>query len=125
MSDFRRAHRSDAEVAGQEGAHYDEYRIGGTSLSAPLLAGIVALPDDLQGHPDGFINPSLYSRVRTHNGVHDVERAEGAVVRVDYNNGVDEAGHDHHARSFDFPQTITTTAGYDRSQDWSARGSRS
>ena len=28
-----------------EGAHYDEFRIGGTSLSSPIFAGLMALAD--------------------------------------------------------------------------------
>ena len=32
-----------------EGAYYDQYRIGGTSLSCPLMAGIMALADNLLG----------------------------------------------------------------------------
>jgi subtilase family serine protease len=34
--------------------------IGGTSLSAPLLSGIMALADQDAGEPHGFINPTLY-----------------------------------------------------------------
>jgi subtilase family serine protease len=34
--------------------------IGGTSLSAPLLSGIMVLADQHAGMPHGFINPTLY-----------------------------------------------------------------
>jgi len=34
--------------------------IGGTSLSTPLVAGIMALADQRSGSPHGFLNPSLY-----------------------------------------------------------------
>jgi subtilase family serine protease len=34
--------------------------IGGTSAAAPLWAGIVALANQMAGHPLGFINPALY-----------------------------------------------------------------
>ena len=34
--------------------------IGGTSLSTPLVAGIMALADQRSGRPHGFLNPSLY-----------------------------------------------------------------
>src|SRR5437016_329767 len=44
-----------------EGAHYDEYRIGGTSLSSPIMAGIMALADQARGSPHGFANPALYA----------------------------------------------------------------
>src|SRR5438067_869580 len=33
------------------GVRYDEYRIGGTSLSSPLMAGIMALADQATGRP--------------------------------------------------------------------------
>lgn len=33
---------------------------GGTSASAPLWAGIMAIADQMAGHPLGFINPGLY-----------------------------------------------------------------
>ncbi len=35
--------------------------ICGTSLAAPLFAGIVAIADELAGHPLGLLNPTLYS----------------------------------------------------------------
>ncbi len=75
--------------SGGGGVQYGEFRIGGTSLSSPLLAGVMALADDLAGSPHGFINPSLYSDARTHNGLVDVVHANAAVARVDYRNGVD------------------------------------
>jgi subtilase family serine protease len=45
--------------------------IGGTSLSAPLLAGIMALADQHAGIPHGFINPTLYL-MRGTGGLRDV-----------------------------------------------------
>jgi subtilase family serine protease len=36
------------------------YSIGGTSLSCPQWAGIVAIADQLNGKPLGWINPALY-----------------------------------------------------------------
>ena len=45
--------------------------IGGTSLSAPLLSGIVALADQHAGMPHGFINPTLYL-MRGTGGLRDV-----------------------------------------------------
>ena len=35
--------------------------IGGTSAGAPLWAGLVALANQMAGHPLGFINPALYA----------------------------------------------------------------
>lgn len=34
---------------------------GGTSAATPLWAGIMAIADQMAGHPLGFINPTLYS----------------------------------------------------------------
>jgi len=43
-----------------DGVYYDTYRIGGTSLSCPLFAGLMALADQRAGHPHGFANPAIY-----------------------------------------------------------------
>jgi subtilase family serine protease len=45
--------------------------IGGTSLAAPLVAGVVALADQQSGFPHGFINPALYALHGTP-ALHDV-----------------------------------------------------
>ena len=44
---------------------YGEYRIGGTSLSSPLLAGVMALADQQAGRHHGFANPALYAQYGT------------------------------------------------------------
>ena len=44
-----------------DGAYYDEYRIGGTSLASPIFAGIMALSDQRAGAPHGFANPAFYA----------------------------------------------------------------
>jgi subtilase family serine protease len=45
----------------EEGTRYDEYRIGGTSVSAPLMAGIAADANQANGGtPLGFLNPLIY-----------------------------------------------------------------
>lgn len=41
---------------------YSEYRIGGTSLASPLLAGVVAVADQATGGSLGFLNPRLYKK---------------------------------------------------------------
>ena len=46
------------------GTYWDQYRIGGTSLSSPLLAGVVAVADQAHHHPLGFINPLYYQHDR-------------------------------------------------------------
>ncbi|MFJ6016108.1 protease pro-enzyme activation domain-containing protein [Streptomyces sp. NPDC092952] len=74
---------------------YDEYRIGGTSLAAPVVAGVQALAQQARyGLPIGFANPSIYARYGS-KVYHDVTdhplgpNRDLAVVRVDYANGVD------------------------------------
>jgi subtilase family serine protease len=41
-------------------AHGQWIEAGGTSASAPLWAGIMAIANQMAGHPLGFINPALY-----------------------------------------------------------------
>jgi len=50
-----------------DGVRYGEYRIGGTSLASPLMAGLMAVADQLTGR-HGFINPWLYKVVFAHPG---------------------------------------------------------
>ncbi len=73
-----------------DGVRYGEFRLGGTSLSSPLLAGIMALADEDQGAPHGFMNPTLYAH-KGSSAFRDVtDPAETvAVVRVDFVNGID------------------------------------
>jgi subtilase family serine protease len=95
---------------------YGEYRIGGTSLASPLFAGIMAIADQVAGHPHGFANYALYSLNKTA-GIHDVKPVDGkAAVRVDYVNGVDDAdGLATSLRSINDTEgtTIKTRKGYD------------
>jgi subtilase family serine protease len=98
-----------------DGVAYGEFRIGGTSLSSPLFAGLMAVADQSVGVRHGFINPTLYL-VTSHTGaIKDVKHENNAVVRVDYANGLDAAdGIIKSVRSFDFTGlTIHTTPGYD------------
>jgi subtilase family serine protease len=71
---------------------YGEYRIGGTSLSSPLYAGIEALADQAAGRPHGFANPAIYQLAGSRS-LHDVRGPAPvpAVVRVNYNNGENAA----------------------------------
>jgi subtilase family serine protease len=43
------------------GREYCLRRIGGTSLSSPLFAGVLALVDQARGSRVGFVNPALYA----------------------------------------------------------------
>jgi subtilase family serine protease len=52
-----------------EGTHYDEYRIGGTSVAAPLMAGMAADANEFNGGaPLGFLNPLIYGAYAGGNG---------------------------------------------------------
>lgn len=97
-----------------DGAYYDQYRIGGTSLASPVFAGIMAVADSLDHHHHGFVNPMLYASAGS-SSVTDVTHVEGAVERVDYANQVDASkGLIVSARKLDYPDlTIHTTPGYD------------
>ncbi len=74
-----------------DGVYYDQYRIGGTSLSSPLFAGVMADADQAAGGPLGFANPLLYELARADSGVYfDVTpQPLQALVREDYVDGVD------------------------------------
>jgi subtilase family serine protease len=96
-------------------AAYGEYRIGGTSLSSPLFAGIMALADQAAGFHHGFANPALYAAFGS-SAFRDVTPSNGqlAVVRNDYANSVDDsAGVVTSLRSLDHDSSLSTAAGYD------------
>jgi subtilase family serine protease len=55
----------------------------GTSASAPLWAGVIALADQQAGHPLGFINPAIYAIARGpayHRAFHDVVTGDNSVM---------------------------------------------
>jgi subtilase family serine protease len=82
-----------------DGTYYDEYRIGGTSLSSPIFAGLMALADQAAGHPHGFANPLFYQH---RSAFYDVVSVKTAVARRNFNNGVDAtAGTSDFLRTFD------------------------
>jgi subtilase family serine protease len=96
-------------------AKYGEYRIGGTSLASPLMAGVMALADQQAGHPHGFANPALYAQYGTAAYRDTVAPDQPiAVVRNDFVNSVDSAdGIVTSLRTFDQTQSLHTTPGYD------------
>lgn len=99
-----------------DGTYYDEYRIGGTSLSSPLFAGIQALATEAAGSRLGFMNPTLYSLARSDpSAFTDVLHiAQGANVRADYANGVDPSdGILYSVRTFDQDSSLKTRPGWD------------
>jgi subtilase family serine protease len=103
-----------ATCNGPGGASYDEYRIGGTSLSSPIFAGIMALSDQKAGSPHGFANPFFYAHPSK---FYDVTSSKTAVARRNFNNGVDDCnGTADRLRTFnDYSgsPTQSTGAGWD------------
>jgi subtilase family serine protease len=99
-----------------DGTYYDTYRIGGTSLSSPLYAGMWALA--VQNHgPYGLANPTLY---QAKDVTYDITKADlskyPGAVRSDFVNGVDASGgYTYTARWFDYdtPLTIHVAPKYD------------
>ncbi len=96
---------------------YSQYRIGGTSLSSPLFAGVVADAISASGKGSlGFLNPTIY-RMAGGPAVRDVNHGSAVdtgVVRVDYANGFDASdGLITSLRTFNQTGTIHTRAGYD------------
>jgi subtilase family serine protease len=90
---------------------YAEYRIGGTSLASPIMAGIMALADQASGSPHGFTNPLFYANP---GAFYDVTHVNGAVVRANYNNSIDNsAGTSYRLRTFDQGLSLVSTPGYD------------
>jgi hypothetical protein len=72
------------------GVYYDQYRIGGTSVASPLLAGVIARADEQAGHPLGFLNPRLYSLYGSGRALYDVLPAgKQDMSRADYVNSID------------------------------------
>lgn len=94
--------------------HFGEYRIGGTSLASPVMAGIEALSDQAAGHSHGFANPAIYQLQAK--ALRDVVNPPKilSVARVNYSNSNDGAkGLTTSLRTFNFGQTIATRSGYD------------
>jgi subtilase family serine protease len=96
-------------------ARYSEYRIGGTSLSSPLIAGIMALANQSAGHPLGFVNPLLYGQAGSSAYTDVVDPASTvAVVRNDYVNSVDATdGVTTTLRTMNQTLSLDTTPGWD------------
>lgn len=97
---------------------YSEYRIGGTSLAAPVIAAVQALAQQAAGGKAiGFANPSIYSKFGS-KLYHDVtDKPTGtdlAVARVDFVNGVDASGGlATSVRSLGKDSSLSAVKGYD------------
>ena len=74
---------------GPAGVHYGEYRIGGTSLASPLMAGAQAVAQANEGgRRIGFANPLIYFLARNPGEFYDVTpQGDPGNVRADYANG--------------------------------------
>ncbi|NEN04868.1 S8/S53 family peptidase [Diaminobutyricibacter tongyongensis] len=101
------------------GAAYGTFRIGGTSLSSPLFAGMTALKIQASGHGLGLLNPLIYS---DHSGFHDVTGAgiDAGNIRVDFVNGLDATnGYVYTVRSFNTANTtLKVGTGWDSETGW-------
>ncbi|GAA2863982.1 serine protease [Actinoplanes cyaneus] len=99
-----------------DGVHYDEYRIGGTSLASPLLAGMQAIANQKARHPLGFVNPLYYRELGT-SALHDVTAPSTPLyeARTNFVNGIDASGGlSYILRQVDVQTTtIHSTPGYD------------
>ncbi|MFK0167853.1 protease pro-enzyme activation domain-containing protein [Streptomyces sp. NPDC090306] len=99
-------------------AKYSEYRIGGTSLAAPVIAGVQALAQQARGGKAiGFANPVIYSKYhsKTYHDVTDTPTGSPlAVARVDFANSVDATdGLITSVRSLGKDSSLEAVKGYD------------
>ena len=97
---------------GPAGVHYGEYRIGGTSLSSPLMAGLQAVTEGRSRI--GFANPLIYSLFGR--GVYYDVTPQGDLgnIRVNLNNSQNtDDGVTYSLRTFDQDSSLTTGRGWD------------
>ncbi|MFF7973909.1 protease pro-enzyme activation domain-containing protein [Streptomyces sp. NPDC007905] len=98
---------------------YSEYRIGGTSLAAPVIAAVQALAQEARdGKAIGFANPSIYAKYGKKGVFHDVtDNPTGsglAVARIDFVNGFDASGGlATSVRSLGKDSSLSAVKGYD------------
>ncbi|MCU4187033.1 S53 family peptidase [Acidiferrimicrobium sp. IK] len=100
----------------KDGTYYSTYRLGGTSLSSPLFAGVMADAIQYNGSAVGLVNPLLYRNVDT-SAITDVlpPSSPTATVRTNLVNGVNNAnGYSYVLQTIDVQTTtIHTLPGYD------------
>jgi subtilase family serine protease len=99
-----------------DGTYWSQYRIGGTSLASPLLAGAVAVADQAQHRSLGFAN-LLYYKLLDTPALHDIVAPSSplAQVRTDYANFLnDSQGKLYRLQTIDVQfTTLHDTPGYD------------
>jgi subtilase family serine protease len=91
-----------------DGTYYDEYRIGGTSLSSPLYAGMFALA--VQNHGAyGLANPALYAaQGASYDVTKELRPAYPGAIRVNFVNSENAAnGLTYITRTFDWDEPLT------------------
>ena len=95
---------------GPAGVHYGEYRVGGTSLASPLMAGAQAVAQGNAGQRIGFANPLIYFLARNPHMFNDVTpQGDPGNVRADYVNGSNaDDGVVYTVRTFDQDSSLTT-----------------
>ncbi|MGW9023281.1 S53 family peptidase [Streptomyces sp. NPDC055722] len=97
---------------------YSEYRIGGTSLAAPVIAAVQALAQEARGGKAiGFANPTIYAKYGSklyHDVVDEPTGTDLAVARVDFVNGFDASGGlAVSVRSLGKDSSLSAVKGYD------------
>ena len=95
--------------------YYSTYRLGGTSLSSPLFAGVVADAVQYNGSAIGFVNPLLYRNVGT-SAITDVQHSANpeATVRTNFTNSLNARnGYTFLLQTIGTPTHIFTLPGYD------------
>ena len=108
-----------ASVFGPAGVHYGEYRIGGTSLASPLMAGVQAVVQQGLGGRIGFANPLIYSLKAQSSGASIFYDPKGTSpdagnVRSDYVNGINaDNGIVYSVRTFDQDSSLKIDKGWD------------
>jgi len=99
---------------GPAGVHYGEYRVGGTSLSSPLFAGVQAVAQSGAGRRIGFANPFIYAAFRGHVYYDVTPQGDAGNVRADYANGQNaDGGIVYSVRTFDQDSSLFTAPGWD------------
>ena len=98
-----------------DGAYYDEYRIGGTSLASPIFAGLMALADQAAGHAARLRQSAV---LRPRGRLLRRPSIKTAVARRNFDNSVDAERRDRRTasgRSTTIPARPTqiTHAGWD------------
>jgi subtilase family serine protease len=104
---------------GAAGVHYGEYRIGGTSLASPLLAGAQAVAQQGAGTRIGFANPLIYAFKGRSNGSSSfydptATQPDAGNVRSDFVNGLNaDDGLVYSVRTFDQDSSLQTDKAWD------------